>query len=124
MDFLKALGIEELPEQQTRTMHLMARHPEFSMALGFDACLNCGKQFTPSMTLVDCPQCQRVSYCSEACRKEDTDAGMSPSPEMMEEEGENAMGHSSIICTLLRLCNHDEAVNEETKDDKLTQSQL
>ncbi|CAB9516095.1 expressed unknown protein [Seminavis robusta] len=119
MDFLRSLGMEDLPEQQTRTMHLMARHPEFSLQLGFDACCACGEQFTSS-TIVDCPQCQRVSYCSEACRKQDADAGMSCSGE----EEESAMGHSSIICTLLRLCNHDEAVNEETKDDKTTQSQL
>ena len=67
------MGLEELPEQQTKTMHIMARHPEFSQQLGFDACCACGNSFTPSTTIVNCPQCQRVSYCSEACRKQDAD---------------------------------------------------
>lgn len=121
MDFLKSLGVEDLPEQQTRTVHLMARHPEFAMQLGFDACCACGSTFTPSSTIVDCPQCQRVSYCSEACRKQDADAGMTMDQEQgNEEEQESGMGHGSIICTLLKLCNNDEAVNEETKDDTTT----
>ena len=71
MDFLSSMGMEELPEHQTKTMHIMARHPEFSSQLGFDACCACGNPFTPSSNIVDCPQCQRVSYCSEACRKQD-----------------------------------------------------
>ena len=103
MDFLKSLGVEDLPEQQTRTMHLMARHPEFALRLGFDSCCACGSPFTPSCTLVNCSQCQRVSYCSEACRKQDADAGMIVDQEQgSEEEQDSAMGHSSIICTLLR----------------------
>ena len=125
MDFLKSLGVEDLPEQQTRTMHIMARHPEFSLQLGFDACCTCGSPFTPSSTVVDCPQCQRVSYCSDACRKQDSDAGMAmDQPGSEEDEHESAMGHSSIICTLLKLCNNDEAINEETKDDKTTLNEL
>ena len=121
MDFLQSLGMEDLPELQTRTMHLMARHPEFSLRLGFDACCTCGIPFGPSSTIVDCPQCQRVSYCSEACRKQDA-SGLDSSSTVAtsDEERESAMGHSSIICTLLRLCSNDEAVNEETKDDEKT----
>jgi hypothetical protein len=34
------------------------------------------------------------------------------------------MGHSSVMCTLLRLCNNDEAVNEETNDDEKTLNAL
>ena len=120
------MDMEELPEQQTKTMHLMARHPEFALKLGFDACCACGTSFTPSSTIVDCPQCQRVSYCSEACRKQDA-SGMDALDSLegeMGEEQESAMGHSSIICTLLRLCNNDEAVNEETKDDEKTMTIL
>lgn len=130
MDFLKSMGMEELPEQQTKTMHIMARHPEFSLQLGFDACCACGNSFTPSSTIVDCPQCQRVSYCSEACRKQDA-SGMEEHAtenanalEDMGGEQESALGHSSIICTILRLCNNDEAVNEETKDDAKTMAIL
>lgn len=118
--------MEDLPEQQTKCMHLMARHPEFNLQLGFDSCCTCGKSFTPSVTIVDCPQCQRLSYCSEACRKQDA-SGMDAPDDLegeMEGEQESAMGHSSIICTLLRLCNNDEAVNEETKDDEKTRAIL
>ena len=134
MDLLKSMGLEELPEQQTKTMHIMARHPEFSQQLGFDACCTCGNSFTPSTTIVDCPQCQRVSYCSELCRKQDAsgmdydnnnitsldDQGVLEEEIMRDEQEESAMGHSSIICTLLRLCNNDETVNEETRDDEKT----
>jgi hypothetical protein len=124
MDFLKSLGMEDLPEQQTRTMHLMSRHPEISLSLGFDACGACGSSLTCNVKIVDCPNCQRISYCSEACRKQDAGMMTPTSCAEDEEEGESAMGHSSIICTLLRLCNNDEAVNEETKDDTTTLTQL
>lgn len=125
MDFLRNMGLEDLPEQQTRTVHLMARHPEFALQLGFDACCTCGTPFTPSSTIVDCPQCQRVSYCSESCRRQDADAmDNQPAEQGGEEEQESGMGHSSIICTLLKLCNNDEAVNEETKDDTKTLADL
>lgn len=124
MDFLRSLGLEDLPEQQTRTMHIMARHPEFALKLGLDACCACGAPFTPSSTIVDCPQCQRVSYCSEACRRQDADAGMAMDQAGDEGQEESGMGHSSIICTLLKLCNNDEAVNEETKDDTTTLNAL
>jgi len=120
MDFLRSVGLEELPEQQTKMMHLMEQHPEeeFNLQLGFDACCTCGTPFQPSSTVVDCPSCQRVSYCSEACRQQDA------ASEEAEEETETAMGHSSIICTLLRLCNNDEAVNEEVQDDEKTKTLL
>mgnify|MGYP003867149733 CR=1 FL=1 len=129
MDFLRTLGLEDLPEQQTKTMHLMARHPEFALKLGLDSCCACGTPFTSSSSsrvVVDCPTCQRVSYCSEACRAHDASAGDRDheSFDAEDEEGDTAMGHSSVICTLLTLCNNDEVVNDETKDDDKTMQLL
>jgi hypothetical protein len=124
MDFLRPVGLEDLPEQQTKTVHLMARHPEFALKLGIDACCTCGTPFTPSSTIVDCKQCQRVSYCSEACREQDSSGAMDNEGAAEDEQEETAMGHSSVICTLLKLCNNDECVNQETKDDEKTLSAL
>ena len=106
MDFLASLHLDDLPEQQTRAAHLsekLAKDPE--LRLGFNCCCNCGKQEQQgAVTLKDCPNCKRVSYCSEACREEDT------RPPIDEDEG--AMGHSSVICSVIKLCNDDEDAEE------------
>jgi hypothetical protein len=102
MDFLASLHLDELPEQQTRAAHLSkALSKDAHLKLGFNCCCSCGKI---TDKLVVCPHCLRISYCSEACRIEDT------RPPLDEDEG--AMGHSSIICSLLRLCSEDEEVQE------------
>ena len=98
MDFLVSLNLDELPEQQTRAAHLsrkLANDPD--LRLGFNCCCNCGKQ---KVALFSCSNCKRVSYCSDACREEDV------RPAIDEDEG--AMGHSSIICSVLKFCNDDE----------------
>jgi hypothetical protein len=111
MDLLKSLNLEDhLPEQQTRTTHLLNDNPEFNLALGFDACCRCGK----NDTRVECMTCHRAKYCSPECRAADA----SP-PVGGEEEDDEALGHSAIICSLLALCNDDEAV-EDGKDYSLT----
>ncbi|KAI2493207.1 hypothetical protein MHU86_21356 [Fragilaria crotonensis] len=98
MDFLASLNLDELPEQQTRAAHLsrkLANDPD--LRLGFNCCCSCGKQ---EVALSLCPNCKRVSYCSDACREEDI------RPAVDEDEG--ALGHSSIICSVLKICNDDE----------------
>ena len=98
MDFLATLNLDELPEQQTRAAHLsrkLAKDPE--LRLGFNCCCSCGKQ---EVALSLCRNCKRVSYCSDACREEDI------RPAVDEDEG--ALGHSSIICSVLKICNDDE----------------
>jgi hypothetical protein len=101
MDLLKSLNLDELPEQQTRTNQLTEAQPDFQLNLGFDACCSCGKE-SPS---VECEGCHRVKYCSKACQEKDA------SPSSYEDE--QALGHTSVICALLRLCNDDEAVEEK-----------
>lgn len=110
MDLLKSLNLEDLPEQQTRTSHLMESHPDFQLNLGFDACCACGK----TTITVQCDSCYRVRYCSKACREEDSDGSKRP-PRNDGDEGEeeHALGHSAVICSILRLCNDDEAVEKE-----------
>ena len=104
MDLLAILNLDELPEQQTRTVSLSNRMPDFNLNLGFDACCCCGKS-SPS---VECDGCHRVKYCSKACRAQD-----SAPPK---DEDEQALGHSSVICALLSLCNDDEAVEANKAD--------
>ena len=124
MDLLESLNVTDLPEQQTRISHLMEANPDFEGSLGFDACGACGASLLPLPEVVHCRACQRVSYCSEACREMDsqfhlrkhhptTDNGddyddddQRTSPE------DNAMGHTSVICALLNLCHHDEAIDD------------
>ena len=102
MDFLASLNLDELPEQQTRAAHLSQKlSRDLDLRLGFNCCCSCGKQ---QVALVACPNCKRVSYCSDACRTEDT------RPTVDDDEG--AMGHSSIICSVLKLCNDDEDAEE------------
>eukprot|EP00934_Nitzschia_sp_Nitz4_P004083 Nitzschia sp. Nitz4//scaffold232_size35869//7365//8570//NITZ4_007803-RA/size35869-processed-gene-0.57-mRNA-1//1//CDS//3329543318//4073//frame0 len=98
MDLLQTLNLEDLPEQQTRTIHLMEENPDFDLKLGFDACCACGKP-NPKVT---CEKCERVLYCSPECRGKDSE------PPMMD-DGEQGLGHSAVICALLALCNDDEA---------------
>ena len=106
MDLLASLQIDDLPEQQTRTMHLVDSNPDFSMKLGFDACAFCGVSLSSSSTTITCRICQRISYCSDTCLAKDADILGIP-------EDETALGHSSIICALLNLCNDDEAIDQE-----------
>jgi hypothetical protein len=103
MDLLKSLNLEDLPEQQTRTNQLTESQPDFELTLGFDACCACGKS-KPSL---ECESCHRVKYCSAECR--DLDAAP---PKDQEEQ---ALGHTSVLCALLTLCNDDEAVEEGDK---------
>lgn len=118
MDFLRSCNIEELPEQQTRTAHLIDDNPDFELSLGFDACCTCGKKIgTSESPAFSCRNCKRVNYCSEACRHQD--ANVPVTGEYADEENhETAMGHSAIICSLLRLCEDDEAV-ENGEDSSL-----
>lgn len=110
MDILASLNIDELPEQQTRMMHLMDEHPDFEFKLGFDACCTCGKGLE---SVIICRGCKRVRYCSEDCLQEDA-TFISPSvTQENDEESERAMGHTSVICTLLQTCNDDEDVEDE-----------
>lgn len=121
MDFLDSLNVEELPEQQTRMLHLLEEHPDFQLQLGFDACCSCGKPVAASpAAVIQCRHCRRVNYCSEACRDEDANASSRTAVVAdggEEEEGETALGHSAIVCSLLNLCNDDDAVDEGEKLD-------
>lgn len=113
MDVLSSLNIDELPEQQTRMMHLIKEYPDFEFRLGFDACCTCGKRFD-SPAVVSCPGCKRVKYCSEDCRLQDTISDTNAGVIEDGEESETAMGHSSIICTILQTCNDDDDVEGGT----------
>jgi hypothetical protein len=117
MDVLASLNVEELPEQQTRMMHLMNEYPDFQFKLGFDACCTCGKSFHSLDTLL-CTSCKRVKYCSEDCRQQDATPNASNIlTEDEEGDTETAMGHTSIICTVLQTCNDDEDVEEGTDSE-------
>jgi hypothetical protein len=111
MDLLASFHMDDLPEQQTRTLELMARYEDdFDLRLGFDACCSCGDKLDDGLC-VPCPSCRRVKYCSEACRHSDANATATAVVSGSGEgEEENALGHTSVICSLLRLCNDDEAV--------------
>mmetsp|Transcript_4561 Transcript_4561/g.10439 ORF Transcript_4561/g.10439 Transcript_4561/m.10439 type:complete len:429 (+) Transcript_4561:94-1380(+) len=111
MDLLTSLNLEDLPEQQTRVETLFGSDPEFDRKLGFDSCCACGKGFTK----VECLSCHRVKYCSNECRHKDS-APSAMCSDDENEDGERALGHTSVICALLGLCNDDEAV--EAGDEK------
>ena len=87
-------------------------HPECQ--LGFNCCLTCGTSFLQqqqSSTKKDrvyyyCKGCNRVKYCSEICRKVDSE----PQEEQAaaaDDDGANgndvdeggALGHSPVICS-------------------------
>mmetsp|Transcript_9211 Transcript_9211/g.10511 ORF Transcript_9211/g.10511 Transcript_9211/m.10511 type:complete len:388 (-) Transcript_9211:74-1237(-) len=105
MDFLASIQLYDLPEQQTRAAHL-SKHlsKDLDLRIGFSCCCTCGANPKKGQRLIDCPHCQRVSYCSNACLEEDAH------PQIDETEG--ALGHSSIICSLLKLCNDDDDAEE------------
>lgn len=103
MDLLERLQLEDLPEQQTRIMHLMNESTEPPNSLGFEHCANCGKVVVNNNT-IQCDNCRRITYCSESCRQKDANVEIT-------EEG--ALGHTAIICSLLKLCNEDDAVEDE-----------
>ena len=46
MDFLTSLGLEDLPEQQTRIPKSFSGDADFDLKLGFDACCSSGKVLT------------------------------------------------------------------------------
>ena len=112
MDLLASLNIEELPEQQTRVKDLVEKHPDFDLRLGFDACCTCGSKIDSEVL---CPNCRRVSYCSEACRLQDATA----LPYSEAEDSEQALGHAAVICSLLKLCQNDDDVEEDFEVDKM-----
>mmetsp|Transcript_16004 Transcript_16004/g.28888 ORF Transcript_16004/g.28888 Transcript_16004/m.28888 type:complete len:392 (-) Transcript_16004:954-2129(-) len=111
MDLLASLHLDsELPEQQTRISHLAdALAADTSIRLGFNSCCVCGKRDLS----VECRNCRRVKYCSPQCRQADCDVTIS-------DEEDGAMGHSSVVCALLKLCNDDEEAehDDSTKVDK------
>jgi hypothetical protein len=158
MDLLERLRLDDLPEQQTRTMHLMIQMmtaasttssstgrnnknkiqepeeeevPEPPTSLGFDNCATCGQELMSSLVWT-CHNCQRIRYCSESCRYADANVPLNDGatnnnrrtaaggndPEQPEElqddhgEDDGALGHTAIICSLLKLCNDDEMVEE------------
>jgi hypothetical protein len=114
MDLLASLNIDELPEQQTRVKDLVDKHPDFDLRLGFDACCTCGTNITPSNEIL-CPNCRRVSYCSDACRLQDA----KPLPYSEAEESEQALGHAAIICSVLKVCQDDDDVESDYKVDAM-----
>lgn len=120
MDLLQSLNIEDLPEQQTITRHLTELHPDFVLRLGFDACATCGEALSSS---VPCRACRRILYCSDHCRTQDATVTATASAsskvyphKLLDEEDydddepDAALGHTSIVCALLNLCNDDEDV--------------
>ncbi|CAJ1954357.1 unnamed protein product [Cylindrotheca closterium] len=106
MDVVRSLGLEDVPEQQTRIGLFLSSGGELveDVKVGFDVCVACGN----SNPKIYCQACKRVKYCSDACKKKDTTPP--------DDDEEQALGHSSIVCTLLRTCNDDELV--EGKEDK------
>jgi predicted RNA-binding Zn-ribbon protein involved in translation (DUF1610 family) len=166
MDLLERLQLDDLPEQQTRTMHLMIQMmmkttssssgrsnnhnkilqepeeeaPEPPTSLGFDNCAACGQELLSSSPSQQqqvswtCPNCQRIRYCSESCRYADANVPLNdgatnnnrrtaaggnhheeePQEPQQDDHGEDdgALGHTAIICSLLKLCNDDEMVEE------------
>jgi MYND finger len=151
MDLLASWNMDELPEQQTRMMHLMEQNPtDFDLRLGFDACCTCAaplpesaihgsesgggkKKFNatsaaapapaPASTIISCPSCRRVSYCSEACRRQDAEA-LSLTKTEGEEDEEKALGHSSIVCALLQTCQDDEDLENGDDDHSDSNQQV
>jgi hypothetical protein len=135
MDLLDKLNIHSLPEQQTRLSYpnlenifMLSKDSSNStndIRLGFNVCCVCAKELMVSEEVVvkKCQGCKRVNYCSSRCRTIDTNPeegnaacsnrstdGSSSIPQQP-----SALGHSALICSLLRLCNVDEMV-----DDKYT----
>ncbi len=119
MDLLASLHLDVLPEQQTRTSHpsvsaALESNPD--IRLGFDACCHCAKPLQSAddesskkkskagAKPCNCKGCQRVAYCSPACRAADASAS--------KDDVSDGGGHGSVVCALLRLCDKDEAIDE------------
>lgn len=109
MDLLQSLNLDDLPEQQTK---VRISDPDFDLKLGFDCCCVCGK----ASTKIECSSCHRVKYCSKECRRIDRENSD-------EEEEDQALGHTSVICAILGLCNDDEAIEEGDKKELSSFSQ-
>jgi hypothetical protein len=89
-------------------IHLLKKYPDFDLKLGFDSCCCCGK----AKPTIECQSCHRVKYCSKKCCKKDSAPVLRDADTADEdEEEEQALGHSSVICALLGLCNDDEIVD-------------
>ena len=99
MDFLQSLNLEDLPEQQTCLSLLMEQNVTDVPNLGVDACCSCG---SPEVTLA-CPNCKRIKYCSESCRHQDATHTT--------EDDNGALGHTAIICRLLKIASQDDDVD-------------
>ena len=112
MDLLRSLHVDALPEQQTRAVHLsdkLSANESGDLRLGLNCCCTCAGPFQPNRTVV-CKHCQRVAYCSKACLELDADTSHL-------QEAEEALGHSSLLCSILRLCNDDEDVDDNKDVD-------
>jgi MYND finger len=125
MDLLASLNVDDLPEQQTRMLHLAEANPDFQLNLGFDACANCGQSLIDgesggAAVAVVCRACQRVQYCSEACRHQDSTVPLLSSSDDEVMEPETALGHTSVVCALLNLCNDDEQVEAANTEGSCT----
>ena len=116
MDLLASLHLDgDLPEQQTKISHLSdTLAADTSLRLGFNSCCVCGKR-DPS---VECRNCRRVKYCSSECRQADCNVTISDE----QDGGDQAMGHSSVVCALLKLCNDDEEADEHNDSTKVDES--
>ena len=108
MDLLTSLNLDDLPEQQTK---IRVSDPDFDLKLGFDSCCVCGK----ASTKVECPSCHRVKYCSKECRRMDCETSGEDIDSI--DDGDQALGHTSVICALLSLCNDDDAIDEGDKNE-------
>jgi hypothetical protein len=109
MDFLESLNVPALPEQQTRISDKVSSKLESNpnIRLGFDACCNCANKLElSSKTDVCCKGCRRVWYCSKECRREDAQYLSKANEE------EQAHGHTSVICALLRLCQIEDDLED------------
>lgn len=109
MDILQSLQLDDnLPEQQTRTIHLMGDGTsDLDVKLGFDACCTCGK-VDPKM--IECENCHRVNYCSAECRRKDSQASNN------DDDDDQALGHSAVVCLLLATCNDDDIIDDGNGD--------
>jgi hypothetical protein len=90
-------------------VHLLKKYPDFDLKLGFDSCCCCGK---PKPT-IECQSFHCVTYCSKECCKKDSAPVLSDAEDTVEEdkEEEQALGHTSVICALLGLCNNNKIID-------------
>jgi hypothetical protein len=94
-------------------MHLMEQHPNFDLSLGFDA-LHLWCEILNIRSGSDVRACRRVKYCSDAVDKQDV--AVAP-PATIQKKAKKILGHTSIICALLQLCDDDF----DTEDGKASQ---